>query len=78
MSDVINKFENNLYKKLTDKKNNSHAKLNKSRNYVERVNKYIKENNDKKIDTEKKLYTANKEYNHLLLEYKQSRRIDGN
>ena len=47
---MINKFENNLDKKLTDKKNDLHAKL---RNYVERVNKYIKENNEKKIDIEK-------------------------
>ena len=49
MSDVTNKFENNLDKKLTDKKD-------KLRNYVERVNKYIKENNDKKIDTKKIIY----------------------
>ena len=58
--DRLNKFENdmenninNLDKKLTDKENNLHAKLNKLRNNGEKTNKYIKENNDKKVSTKK-------------------------
>ena len=50
------------------------ARLDKLNNNFKKLDIYIKENNDKKIDTEKKLDTANNEYNHLLLEYNQSRK----
>ena len=44
---------NNLDKELTAKENNLHAKLKKLGNNVEKVNKYIKENNDKKVNAKK-------------------------
>ena len=41
-------------------------------NTVHKLDNYIKENNDKKINTEKKLDIINNERNKLLLEYNQS------
>ena len=71
--DVLNKFKNNmevevgnLDKMFTDKENKWNTKLNKLNN------DYIKENNDKKINTEKKLDIVNNEHNNLLLNYNQS------
>ena len=59
---VLNKFENNmkveisnLDKMVMDKENNWSTKLNKLNNDVKKLDNYIKENNDKKINTEKKI-----------------------
>ena len=58
--DVLNKFKNNmefeidnLDKMVTDKENKWSTKLNKLNNDVKKLDNYIKENNDKKINTEK-------------------------
>ena len=73
---MLNKFNDNmknnmsnLYKEVKYEKNKWSAKLDKSNNDVKRLNIYIKENNDKIINTENKLDNANDEYNDLLLEY---------
>ena len=65
VSDVLNKFKNNMEvemsnsdKMVTDKENNCHNKLNKLNNGAKKLNNYIKENNDKKINIEKKLDDA--------------------
>ena len=75
---VLNKFENNmeveisnLDKMVMDKENNWSIKLNKLNNDVKKLDNYIKENNDKKINTEKKLEIVENERNNLLLEYNQ-------
>ena len=39
---------NNLYVKVTSKKNDFNAKLNKLNDNIKKIDKYIKENNDKK------------------------------
>ena len=76
VSDVLNKVKNNmevemsnLDKMVMDKENKWSTKLNKLNNDVKKLDNYIKENNDKKINTEKKLDDAKKNYNRLLLEY---------
>ena len=76
---VLNKFKNNmevemsnLDKMVTDKENKWSTKLNKLNNDVKKLDNYIKENNDKKINKEKKLDIVNNERNKLLLEYNQS------
>ena len=60
--DVLNKFESNikaktsdLDRKFIDKENKWSTKLEKLNNDVKKLNNYIKENNDKKINIEKKL-----------------------
>ena len=60
--DVLNKFNDkmendmcNLDKMVTDKENKWDTKLNKLNNDVKKLDNYIKENNDKKINTEKKI-----------------------
>ena len=60
--DVLNKFKNNmkvemsnLDKMVTDKENKWSTKLNKLNNDVKKLDNYIKENNDKKINTAKKI-----------------------
>ena len=75
---VLNKFKNNtesemsnLDKMFTDKENKWSSKLNKLNNDVKKIDKYIKENNDKKINIEKKLDVVENERNNLLLEYIQ-------
>ena len=77
--DVLNKFKNNmkvkmsnLDKMVTDKENKWSTKLSKLNNDVKKLGNYIKENNDKKINKEKKLGIVNNERNKLLLEYNQS------
>ena len=66
-SDKINNFdemfknkEDEFNKKFKDKENELSTKLNKLNNDVKKINDYIKESNDKKINEEK-------EYNELLL-----------
>ena len=39
----------NLYKKVTDKEHNLHARLDKLNNNFKKLDNYIKENNDKKL-----------------------------
>ena len=58
--DVLNKFNDkmendmcNLDKMVRDKENKWSTKLNKLNNDVKKLDNYIKENNDKKINTEK-------------------------
>ena len=58
--DVLNKFNDkmenhmcNLDKMVMDKENKWSTKLNKLNNDVKKLDNYIKENNDKKINTEK-------------------------
>ena len=58
-----------------DKKNNLNDRLNNLKDNIKKIDKYISENNDKKVDTEKKIYAANNEYNELLLEYNQLKNI---
>ena len=77
--DVLNKFNDrmendmrNLDKMVTDKENKWSTKLNKLNNDIKKLDNYIKENNDKKINTEKELDIVNNEHNKLLLEYNQS------
>ena len=74
----IFKFKNNgesemsnLDKMFTGKENKWSSKLNKLNNDVKKLDNYIKENNDKKINIEKKLDVAENECNNLLLEYNQ-------
>ena len=62
----------NLDKMVTEKENKWSTKLNKLNNDVRILYNYIKENDDKKINTEKKLDDAKNKYNKLLLEYNQS------
>ena len=71
--DVLNKFNDkmendmrNLDKMITDKENKWSTKLNKLNNDVKKSDNYIKQNNDKKINTEKKLDDAKNKYNKLL------------
>ena len=45
----------NLDKMVTGKENKWSSKLNKLNNEVKKLNNYIKENNDKKINIEKKI-----------------------
>ena len=59
---VLNKFRNNvesemsnLDKMVTSKENKWSSKLNKLNNNVKKLENYIKENNDKKINIEKKI-----------------------
>ena len=58
-----------------DKENNLNDRLNNLKDNIKKIDKYISENNDKKVDTEKKIYAANNEYNELLLEYNQLKNI---
>ena len=58
-----------------DKENNLNDRLNYLKDNIKKIDKYISENNDKKVDTEKKIYAANNEYNELLLEYNQLKNI---
>ena len=76
---VLNKCRNNvesemsnLYKMVTNKENKWSSKLNKLNNNVKKLENYIKENNDKKINMEKKLDILENERNNLLLKYNQS------
>ena len=75
---VLNKFKNNiesemsnLDKMVTDEENKWSTKLNKLNNDVKKLDSYIKENNVKKINKEKKLEIAKNERNDLLLKYNQ-------
>ena len=75
---VLNKFKSNaesemsnLDKMFTDKENKWGSKLNKLNNDVKKLDNYIKENNDKKVNIEKKLDVVENERNELLLEYIQ-------
>ena len=59
--DVLNKFNDkmendmrNLDKMVTDKENERSTKLNELNNDFKKLDNYIKEHNDKKINTEKK------------------------
>ena len=72
--DILNKLNDkmendmhNLDKMVTDKGNKWSTKLNKLNNDVKKLDNYIKGNNDKKINTEKKLDIVNNERNKLLL-----------
>ena len=76
---VLNKFKNiiesemsNLNKMVTDKENKWSSKLNKLNNEVKKLDNYIKENNDKKINIEKKLDIVKSECDNFLLKYNQS------
>ena len=59
---VLNKFNDkmendmrNLYKKVTDEENKWSAKLDKLNNDVKKLDNYIKNNNNKKINIKKEL-----------------------
>ena len=76
---VLNKFRtniesemSNLDKMVTNKENKWSSKLNKLNNNVKKLDNYIKENNDKKINIEKKVDIVENEPNNLLLKYNQS------
>ena len=62
----------NLDKMVTSKESKWSSKLNKLNNNVKILENYIKENNDKKINIEKKLDIVENERNNLLLKYNQS------
>ena len=75
---VLNKFKNNaesemsnLDKMCSDKENKWSSKLDKLNNDVKKLDNYIKENNYKKINIEKKLDAVENERNNLLLKYNQ-------
>ena len=55
-----------LDKMVTSKENKWNPKLNKLKNNVKKLDNYIKENNNEKINKEKELDAANNEYNRLL------------
>ena len=57
---------------VTGKENKWSSKLNELNNEVKKLDNFIKENNDKKINTEKKLDVVENELNNLLLKYSQS------
>ena len=76
---VLNKFKNNiesemsnLDKMVTGKENKWNSKLHKLNNDIKNLDNYIKENNDKKINIEKKLDFVVNKCNNLLLKYNQS------
>ena len=56
-----------LDKMITSKENKWNPKLNELNNNVKKLDNYIKENNNGKINKEKELDTVNNEYNRLLL-----------
>ena len=56
-----------LDKMVTSKENKWNPKLNELNNNVKKLDNYIKENNNGKINKEKELDTVNNEYNRLLL-----------
>ena len=72
---VLNKFKNNVESEMNNldkmfigKENKWSSKLNKLNNDVKKLANYIKENNDKKINVEKKLDVVENKHNNLLLE----------
>ena len=76
---VLNKFKNNvesemsnLDKMVMSKENKWSSKLNQLNNNVKKLGNYVKENNDKKINIEKKFDIVENERNNLLLKYNQS------
>ena len=76
--DVLNKFKNNievemsnLDKMVTSKENKWNTKLNKLNNDVKTLDDFIKENNYKKINMEKKLDIFENEHDNLLLKRNQ-------
>ena len=78
--DKINKFKNsiennmdNFDEKFKHEENKIYDKLSRLGNKIEKINNYIKENNDKKVDMENKLNVAKDQYNNLLLGYNQSK-----
>ena len=78
---MLNKFNdnmendrNNLYETFREYDNKINAKLNKLNDNIEKINNYIIENNNKKVDIEKKLDVAKNQYNNFLLKYNQSRK----
>ena len=58
----------NKLKKVMDKENILHAKLNKLNDNVEKINKYTENTDDKKANIKKELDNNNKEYN--VINYK--------
>ena len=62
----------NLDKMFTDEENKWSTKLDELNNNVKKLDNYIKENNDKKINTEKELEIVENERDNLLLKYSQS------
>ena len=62
----------NLDKMAAGKENKWSSKLNKLNNAVKKLDNYIKENNDKKINIEKKIDIIENECDNLLLKYNQS------
>ena len=76
---VLNKFKNNIESEMSNldkmvkvKENKWSSKLNKLNNDVKKLDNHIKENNDKKINTEKELEIVENKRNNLLLKYSQS------
>ena len=53
------------------------ARINKLKDNVKKIDSYIKKNNEKRIDTERKLNTSIDEYNDLLLEYDRLKKKTG-
>ena len=75
---VLNQFKSNIQPKMsnldkmvTGKNSKWSSKLNKLNNEVKKFDNYIKENNDKKINIEKKLDIVKNERDNLLLKYNQ-------
>ena len=75
---TLNKFKNNIESKMSNldqmvmsKENKWNTKLNKLNNDVKKLDDYIKENNDKKINMEKKIDIFKNERNYLLLRRNQ-------
>ena len=63
----------NILKNFSNKINNFDEMVrNKLNNDVKKLDNYIKENNDEKINKEKELNIAKNEYNNLLLKTNQS------
>ena len=69
---MLNKFNdnmendrNNLYETFREYDNKINAKLNRLNDNIEKINNYIIENNNKKVDIEKKLDVAKNQYNNF-------------
>ena len=60
-------------KKYISKENKWSAKLDKLNKNVKKLDNYIKENNNKKINTKIELDAVENERDNLLLEYNQSK-----
>ena len=65
MKDKMHNFDKNF----TSKENKLHAKLDKLNNNVKKLDKYIKENNNEKINIKEELDAVKNKRDNLLLKY---------